>query len=219
MKYLLPALVLFACLPALALGEAKRVTVGPNVVLEIEGKNRRVIVQTKVVLRKGPLEGLLTRAKKKEHEYILAGDFDARHLHTALIGAGGKPGAPVSFEPKFKPPSGTKVQIQLRYKKGDKTITDSARDWIKHHKTGKPLDTDWVFGGSRLIPNPEGKGPDYYLANHGDIVCLVNMDSAMLDLPSMSPKAFEDRIYEPNPDKVPPEGTAVEIIFEILTEK
>ena len=44
-------------------GKAKRVVVGPGVVLEIEGTKRRVIVEAKVVLRKGVLEGLLTRAK------------------------------------------------------------------------------------------------------------------------------------------------------------
>src|SRR4051794_19165282 len=70
--------------------EARRTEVGKNVVLEIKGKERRVIVQAVVCLREGPLEGLLTRMKAKEHEYILAADCDARHVHAALLAAGGK---------------------------------------------------------------------------------------------------------------------------------
>src|SRR5438045_1213970 len=95
-KFALPALVLTAALvlPSVASrgAAAKRVLVGPNVVLEIDGASRRVVVTSKVCLRKGPLEGLLTRAKKKEHEYVQAADIDARHLHTALTLAGAKAG-------------------------------------------------------------------------------------------------------------------------------
>lgn len=197
----------------------KLVKVGPNVVLEVEGTKRRVLVEAKVVLRTGPLEGLLTRAKKKEHEYILAGDFDARHLHAALILAGGKPGNPVTFAPKFKPPTGTRVQVSLRYDKAGKKVTVPAREWIKHHKTGKPLPEDWVFAGSRTVPNPDGKGPPVYLANYGDIVCLCNMDSAMMDIPVASPKALDDRVWDANTDKLPPKDTKVTVIFEVLPEK
>jgi len=98
-----PALaLLLAATPALA--GAKRVPVGAGVELEIEGSTRRVIVSSTVVLRKGVLEGLLTRVKKKEHEYILAADVDARHIHTALEAAQAKAGTPVQFSPQFSPP-------------------------------------------------------------------------------------------------------------------
>ncbi|MGL4551667.1 MAG: YdjY domain-containing protein, partial [Gemmataceae bacterium] len=70
----------------------KTVKVGPNVAVEFQGKGRRVVVEAAVCLTRGPLEGLLTRRMKKEHEYVLAGDFDARHLHAALELAGAKAG-------------------------------------------------------------------------------------------------------------------------------
>jgi hypothetical protein len=195
------------------------VKVGPNVVLEINGKQRRVIVTSSVVLRKGPLEGLLTRAKKKEHEYILAGDFDARHVHTALELAGAKAGKPVEFVPKYKPATGSMVRISLRYKKGGKEVTVPAGEWIKETKTGKAIKTDWVFGGSRFVDSADGKGGKDYVANHGDVVCLCNMDSAMLDIPVASPKAFSDRIHEAHEAKIPENGTAVEVIFEVVPAK
>jgi hypothetical protein len=197
----------------------KRLKVGNNVFFEVEGKQRRVIVNSKVVLTKGPLEGLLTIAGKKEHEYILGGDFDARHLHAALNLAGGKEGSPVKFAPKFKPPTGSKVKVALRYKKGGKSITVPASAWIKHHKTGKPLSTDFVFAGSRTVPNLDPQGKPIYLANYGDIICLCNMDSALLDIPVASPKALEDRVWEANTTKLPPKDTVVEVIFEVIPEK
>jgi hypothetical protein len=209
-----------SAVPGQAAKEIKTIPVGPNVRVELEGKQRRVLVQAKVVLTKGPLEGLLTRSGKKEHEYILAGDFDARHLHAALELAGAKAGKPVQFRPKYIPASGSLVRIRLRYNQDDKPVEISAREWIVETKTGKPLASDWVFGGSKLVPHPEGPGkPDYYVANYGDVVCLCNMDSALLDLPIASPKKFDERIYEANSKKIPKEGTTVTLIFEVVPEK
>jgi hypothetical protein len=199
--------------------EPKKVTVGPNVVLEI-GQTRRVIVTATVCLRKGPLEGLLTRKKKKEHEYILAADIDARHLHTALTLAGAKPGSPVRFEPVYAAAHGTTIKVSLRYEKGGKTVTVPASKWVRHFKTHKALDQDWVFAGSRFVPNSENKdGPPDYIANHGDLICVCNMASAVLDLPVASPKKFEDRNWEINTDQVPADGTKVEVLLEPVIKK
>jgi hypothetical protein len=196
----------------------KLVEVGPNIVVEIQGKTRRVVVKAEVCLRKGPLEGLLTRTKKKEHEYILAADIDARHLHTALETAGAEAISPVKFDPKFVPAKGTTVKISLRYQKEKQTVTVSANEWIRHFKTKKSLDKDWIFGGSKFVKTDSNAKP-YYLANHGDLVCVVNMESAVLDLPVTSPKAFMDRVWEPNADKIPEIGTKVEVIFEPVIAK
>jgi len=122
---------------------------------------------------------------------------------------------PASFEPKFAPAKGTAVKISLRYSNGKKEVTVPASEWIRHFKTKKALDQDWVFGGSRFIKDQEDpKAKPFYLANHGDLVCVVNMDSAMLDLPARSAKALSDRVWEPDTDKIPENGTKVEVIFE-----
>jgi hypothetical protein len=198
----------------------KLVKVGPNVVLEITGEKKRVIVQSEVCLTKGPLEGLLTRTKKKEHEYVLAADVDARLVHTALVAAGAKAGAPVVFDPKYKAAHGTTIKVTLRYVKDKKTVTVPASDFIRHHKTKKALDQTWVFGGSKFVKNDEDpKAPPFYVANHGDLICVVNVDSAMMDLPVASPKAFADRVWEANTDKIPKDGTKVEVILEPVPAK
>ena len=198
----------------------KRVAIGKNVVLEVDGKKRRVIVKAGVCLREGALEGLLTRKGTKEHEYILSADVDARQVHTALVAAGAKPGSPVQFEPRYKAARGSAIKLSLRYKRGGKTVTVPAREWVRDARAKKDLDLDWVFGGSRLVPNPEGKDkPPLYLANHGDLVCLCNMETAMLDLPVRSPKALDARVYEAHTGRIPALGTAVEVIFEPVAAK
>jgi hypothetical protein len=198
----------------------KRIQVGPNVVLEVDGNTRKVIVTSRVCYRKGPLEGLLTRTKKKEHEYILAADIDARHLHTALTLTGAKPGTPVQFAPRYSPATGTPIKVSLRYAKGNKTVTVPAQDWIRDFKAKKSLDKDWVFAGSRFVPNPEDKNkPPDYIANHGDVICTCNMESALLDLPIPSPKKFDARVFEADTDRIPDLETKVEVIFEPATVK
>ena len=202
------------------LPEAKRTQLADNVFLEVQGDQRRVVVVSSVVLREGQLEGLLCRKNTKEHEYILAADADARKIHAALLVAGAKPGAPVTFQPKFAPACGTAIKIRLKYVQDGKTMTLPAQEWIRDVKTKKDLDSDWVFAGSKLIPDPEDSTkPPYYLANQGDVICVCNMDDAMLDLPIPSPKALADRNYEANTDRIPPLDTKVEIIFEVVPDK
>ena len=220
----LPVLALAAALPASGFApspapEKKRVELSKNVFFEKEGEARRVILPAKIVLREGQLEGLLTRKGTKEHEYILAVDADARMIHAALIAAGAKPGKPVRFDPKYMPATGSEIKITLRYKKDKETVTVPAREWIRSSKTKKPLDINWVFGGSLEVPDFDDPTKKLYLANQGDLVCVCNMETAMLDLPVASPKALEERVFDADTEKIPPLGTEVEIILEVVPEK
>ena len=132
----------------------------------------------------------------------------------------GQAGAPVAFTPNFSPACGTTIKVRLKYVKDGKTVVAPAQEWIRDVKTKKDLDSDWVFAGSKLIPDPEDSTkPPYYLANQGDVICVCNMDDAMLDLPIPSPKALADRNYEANPDRIPPLETKVEIIFDVVPDK
>ena len=88
-------------------------------------------------------------------------------------------------------------------------------------KTKKPLQEDWVFAGSVLFPNPDGKDkPPLYAANlDGAYICVNNVPSAMLDLPIDSPNGLENRVFDINTDKVPAVDTKVTIILEPIPEK
>ncbi len=198
----------------------KRTEIGKNVYFETEGEQRRVVVKAYVCFREGQLEGLLCRKFTKEHEYILAADADARHIHAALVAARGKPGSPVQFDPKFAPAHGSTIKVTLRYKQGDKLVTVSAQEWVLDAAAKKPLQQSWVFGGSRFLPDPDDKTrPDIYLANQGDVICVCNMETAMLDLPVRSPKGLDDRVYKAVTDKIPEKDTPVDVILEVVPEK
>jgi hypothetical protein len=204
--------------------QAKKTPVGKNVFIEIDGQNgrRRVIVNSIVVLREGQLEGFLTRKGTKEHEYILAADCDARDIHKALLVARATPGTPVQFLAggKMIPASGTTIKVSLEYSKNGKTITVPAQQWIRDAITRKALEHDWVFAGSRFIADPDDKDkPPFYDANSGDVICVCNILTAMLDLPIKSPKALEERVWEAFKDNIPPLNTNVRVILEPVPDK
>jgi hypothetical protein len=193
----------------------KKVEVGKNVYLEIKGEKRRVLVQSSICLRRGMLEQLMTRKRTKEHEAILAADVDARVIHTALIAAGAEPGKPVQFQPKFMVPTGTTIKITLQYKDKDKMVSVPAQQWIRNFKSKKILEYDWVFAGSVLIPDPLDKTKKpFYGANDGDVICVSNFDTAMLDLPVNSSKDNDELQFEAYTDRIPALETPVLVILE-----
>jgi hypothetical protein len=200
--------------------QAKKVKAGKNVFLEIQGDKRRVLIEATICLREGQLEMLICRKQTKEHEAVLTADVDARDIHKALILAGAEPGSPVQFSPKFKPATGTVINVTLRYEEKGKVVTVPAQKWVRNANTKKELDQNWVFAGSRFVPNEEDRTkPDYYLANEGDLLCLCNLESAMMDLPVQSPKALAERFYEANTDQIPERDTKVTVILEPVVEK
>ena len=64
------------------------------------------------------------------------------------------PGTPVSFSPGHVPASGSVINVTLRYQRDGKLVTVRGQDWIEDMKTNKPMDHEWVFGGSRFIETP-----------------------------------------------------------------
>ncbi len=195
--------------------EAKKVPLGKNVTLVVQGKKREVQIAGKICLRQGQLEQLLTRMRTKEHEAIIAADIDARDVHTALLAAGAEAGNPVKWQPKFAPPTGTAIKVSIEYSKKGKTTREPANDWIRSIKTKKKLQTDWVFAGSQLWPDPlDNTKPPFYAANEGDVICISNFDTALLDVPIDSSKSNDDLAYEANTDAIPDLETPVVVILE-----
>jgi hypothetical protein len=206
--------------PAAKPAETKKVKAGKNVTVEIQGDKRRVLIDAVVCLREGQLEMLMCRRQTKEHEAVLAAEVDARDIHKALVLAGAEPGSPVQFAPKFKPASGPVIKVTLQYEDKGKVVTVPGQKWVRNAKTKKDMDLDWVFAGSRFVPNEEDRSkPDYYLANEGDLLCLCNLESALMDLPVESPKALAERFYEANTDNIPERDTKVTVILEPVVEK
>ncbi len=200
--------------------ESKKVPVGPNIIFEVDGESRKVWVSAEVCRTMGPLEQFLCRKGTKEHESVLFADIDARDLHKALILARGEPGSPVSFRPEYKAATGSVIRITLVYEKDGKKQTGPAQNWIRDTKSGKALNHDWVFAGSRFVPDPLDKEkPPIYLANEGDVICVSNFESALLDLPVESSKQNAEVQFEAFTENIPPDGTKVAVCLEVVPPK
>ena len=202
--------------------DAKRIEMGKNVWLEVQGDKRRVIVQAEICLREGMLEHLMCRKRTKEHEAILAADVDARDIHKALLLAKATPGTTVKYKEDgtIIPPTGTKIKVTLSYKDKDKPITIAGREWVRDVRTKKSLQYDWVFAGSEFQINPlEKDKPPLYAANAGDVICVSNFEGAMLDLPISSSKNNAELEFEAFTERIPPVGTPVWVTLEPILEK
>lgn len=180
----------------------------------IDPKEKAVIVEGQVSLREGFLEMFACTRNTKEHESIISANTKAYLVHTGLVALGAEPGHPVRFQPRFEPPTGTEIEVLVRYldEKG-KVQTARAQDWIKDHHTGKPMAYPFVFGGSSFYTDPDTK-KQYYQAEQGDFVCVANFGTAMLDIPVKSSKSNEELEFQALTEKIPPLGAPVHLVLK-----
>lgn len=191
---------------------------------KVPNGSMRVLVAAEVCLREGLLEVFLCKKNTKEHESILRVDMDARFIHAALVAAGAKVGKPVQFvnvktgEADYKPASGQKIRVSVHYAIDGKPQTHTAQQWILDKRTKKPMAHEWVFAGSRFVKNPDAPptDPDYYCANNGEVICLSNFVDSMLDLPVEISRENADLNFDAITEKIPPLGSKVWVILELI---
>jgi hypothetical protein len=190
-------------------------SLGPSVWFDAKGK--RLVVRGRVALVDGFLEHLLCLERTKEHESVLATDAPAKAIHAGLLLTGAAAGHPVRFEPKFEPPAGTSITIDLEWKNGDGQVQRAnAREWIRDQKTSQALDIDWVFAGSNLFVHPD-TGKTVYAADGGDLITVSNFTSAILDLPIASSADDSARAFVANTPRIPRRGTRVTLYLHPAT--
>lgn len=79
-----------------------------------------------------------------------------------------------------------------------------------------PLTDPWVFAGSGFFVD-EATGTKSYLAEGGDLICVANFASAMLDLAVQSSATGESNLmWEAWTDRIPPVGS--EVLLELVPE-
>ncbi len=183
--------------------------------LWFDPKGNRVILRARVVLREGALEHLMCLKGTKEHEAIVATSAAPRAIHTALLLTGAEVGHPVQFVPKFAPPAGTAIAIEIHWYQDGKLKKSDAREWVWDEKAKAPLKKDWVFAGSILYEDRVTKKPAY-AADDGDLIVVSNFATAILDLPIASTADDAARGFSTNTAKIPPVGTEV---FVFLTPR
>jgi hypothetical protein len=73
----------------------------------------RVVLRARVCQTDAPLEHLLCRKNSKEHESILVTEAPPQMIHAGLLLTGVEPGHPVRFRPKFEPPAGPVIAVEV----------------------------------------------------------------------------------------------------------
>jgi hypothetical protein len=188
--------------------------------LWVDKKQNEVVMKGKIAVREGNLEMLACPEGTKEHESIVAVSTKARPVHAALLARGAKEGHPSRYDSKtqkFTPASGSEIEVFIRWTDDKGKHEARGQDWIRNIKTHKALEYPWVLGGSIL--RADDNGETFYEADYGDFICVANFPTAMMDLPIDSPKAWEDHLFEPYTERIPPRGTAVELALKPKPEK
>jgi hypothetical protein len=109
------------------------VPLDPKGTVQLDRAGKRLLVRTHVVLREGFLEMLACPAQTKEHESILGVEGRAYVIHAGLLALGAKAGAPVQYQPTFRPPTGQPIDIFLQWADADgKRHRVKAQEWIRY---------------------------------------------------------------------------------------
>lgn len=185
----------------------------PEYPVWINKTDKQVVLLGSVCKADYPLEFFATYPEKS-YESVVVIYTKPYIVHAALVALGAKPGAPVQYEPNFTPPSGTEIEIDVAWKDQDgKPQKAKAQEWVREIKTKKQLAVNWVFAGS-MFWKDKSTGTESYLADRGDFITVLNLPTAMLDVPIQSVSAIESRLFEGNTEKMPPPGTPVTLILK-----
>lgn len=179
----------------------------------IDPDRKEVIVGGEIALDRGLIEVFACPRHTKEHEAIVATAAPARLVHAALLAIGLEPGRPVSFDPDYAAAEGPPVEVRVRWTDtAGRPQQRRAQELIRSTATKAQLDTDWVFAGSVFWKDP-ADGQEYYQADGGDLICVSNFPTATLDIPLESSQSNDALMFEVFEDRVPPRGTAVELVL------
>jgi hypothetical protein len=185
----------------------------------VDPKNKLVYVDGYIALQKGYLEMFACPAGTKEHESVIGVHAKAATVHAALLAIGAREGHPVRFRPKFEPPEGTEIDIEVRWPDAAGAWqTARAQEWIREVESKKEMSQVWVFAGSGFWTDEE-TSKRYYMAEQGDLICVSNFTTATLDVPIESSQSNEGLLFEANPDKVPPLGTQVRLVLKPVLDQ
>jgi hypothetical protein len=190
--------------------------------LWVDRKKHRVYIDGYVAMQDGPLEMFACPVGTKEHESIVATLARSRDVHAALLAIGAKPGTPVSFAPRFVPATGQRIRVWVCYRdEQGKFQAIDARTWVRKNETEQQMEPDWVFGGSGFWKD-EQTGREFYQADSGDLICVSNFTSAMLDVPIASSAEADDLQYVPFSKRIPKRGTPIRLVLvpiPMITDK
>jgi hypothetical protein len=181
--------------------------------LWIDNARKRVVMVGKVCLREGQLEMFACPEGTKEHESVVSVPIEAFKVHAALLAIGAEVGKPVQYDPEYRPATGTEIDVALYWTDESGNRRSAwAQDWVQDSRTGKALAQPWVFAGSGFWLDERNR-KQHYLANQGELICVSNFSSAMLDLPIESSDKAGQLMFNAYTERIPPLDTPVAIVL------
>lgn len=199
--------------PPLVDAPANLKRLSPDQLVWVDPVKKQVVLQGEVCKAGYPLEFFATYSNRS-YEAVVAVNVKPSIVHAGLLAVGAEPGHPARFQPEFVPPTGTEIAIEVRWKNADGKLESApAQHWIRNIKTRKELDKNWVFAGSSFVTDKE-TGKEYYQADSGELICVLSLPNAMLDLPVQGYGAIEARSYEAFEEHLPPQGTPITLILK-----
>ncbi len=191
----------------------KLVRLDPKEPVWLDMEHKQVVLLGETCKAGYPLEFFATYANRA-YESVLSVNVTPHVVHAGLLRVGAKSGHPARFQPEFSPPTGTEIAIEVRWKDPQGKVQSArAQDWVRNIKTKKALDVNWVFAGSMFVKD-ETTGQEFYVADHGEMICVLSSPGAMLDLPMLGYGALEARSFEAFAEHLPPEGTPVTLLLK-----
>lgn len=203
---------------------------GKEADLWVDLKSKRVYVDGYVSMKRGPLEMLACPVGTKEHESVVALFAKSSDVHAALLAIGAESGTTARWNPEFLPPTGQTVFVWIAYRDpklppetegepkpqpfvpdGEFKVVD-ARKWVRQIETKEELSEPWVFSGSSFWTDPD-EGTEHYSANAGDMICVSNFSTAMMDVPFASSADAGNIMFEPFGERIPMRGTPVRLVL------
>jgi hypothetical protein len=122
---------------------------------------------------------------------------------------------PIRYHAKFKElswfgPMSKSQRDALRALSQDEAFRKAVESFFEGSQS-RPLAVDWVFAGSGFYVD-EQTGQKTYFAEGGDLICVANFPSAMLDLAAKSTdKQDQGLVFEAWTERIPSKGTEVTI--------
>ena len=178
----------------------------------INQTTKQVMVRGSICLTEGPLEMFACPLQTKEHESVIAVEAKSSEIHASLVALGFEPGNPVQWQPDYQAAKGPSIQIEVKWTADGKEKGVDAKTMVRKSGTEETMDADWVFGGSEIFVD-RVDGRKIYYADSGEMICLSNFPTAMMDVPIKSSDSAEGLLFEANTDAIPPRDTQVYLIM------
>lgn len=186
----------------------------PTLPVWLDSEGRSVVMIGRVCQREAPLELFACLKNFKEHESVVSINTRAYIVHAGLLALGAEPGHPVQFYPEYRAAEGPEIDITVVWKDEKGEIQHlPAQQWVRETRSKEAMKYPWIFTGSEIVKDPD-TGEQYYAADTtGELICVSNFPSAVLDLPIRSTDSNEALLFEAFTENIPPIGTPVTVIL------